>query len=88
MPWLLQLSLQGDSSAVAQSRPPKADPSKAGWDKGRDFYGFDHQEHGAQEKTDHCVHTRWGDCANRWSEVEATYAVDYGAYMHDHIACV
>ena len=77
----LKFSLAG--FLVAQSRAPKADPTKRGWAAQRDYFGFDHQEPGPQQRADHCAHTRWGDCANRWSEVEATYATDYGVPVSD-----
>eukprot|EP01079_Euglenida_sp_SAG-EU17-18_P010838 gene10838-38_t len=70
----LQFSLGG--FLIAQS----ADTGE-GWD--RDFYGWDHQIPHTQYGQ--CNHTRWGDCASSWDEVQGLFSLDFGKPMSDAV---
>ena len=74
----LEFSLAG--FLVAKSRV-SAPANASGWDLGRDFFGFDHQE--AKNNPEHCPHTRWGDCSTNYSELATSFARDYGEPTDD-----
>ena len=61
---------------IARSRVPFRQPHDRM--QFTDYFGFDWQGHTAE-----CPHTRWGDCAHSWEEVEAEYARDYGVPLTD-----
>ena len=74
----LEFSLAG--FLVAKSRV-SVPANASGWDLGRDFFGFDHQE--AKNNPEHCPHTRWGDCSTNYSELATSFARDYGEPVDD-----